>query len=192
MNDTFDTGGASASDWYFTENGQRQGPITTASLLELLRAERISGDTPVWRIGFADWQPLRITALAEHLQDAPPPVAPTHVNNGLVWTLAIAPICYGILAGWRDLEIMQNPYGDHSCARFVALGIPLLLNAALCLLDEQQLRRAGYADKWLTIFGVILAPAYLFLRAKRLRQTPSYGYAWVVSFIISILLSIPH
>lgn len=66
---------------------------------------------------------------------------------------------------------MQNHYGDHSFARFVALGIPLLLNAALCLLDEQQLKRAGYAGKWLTIFGVILAPAYPFLRAKRLRQT---------------------
>ncbi|XIA64292.1 hypothetical protein ACFIOY_36285 [Bradyrhizobium sp. TZ2] len=28
------------------------------------------------------------------------------------------------------------------------------------------------------------------LRAKRLRQTPSYGYAWVVSFIVDILFDI--
>ena len=72
------------------------------------------------------------------------------------------------------------------------MGVPLLLNAALCLLDERQIKRAGYADRWLTIFGIILAPVYLFLRAKRLRQTPSYGYAWVVSFIISIYLLIPY
>lgn len=90
------------------------------------------------------------------------------------------------------MEIMEDPYGDHSFAQFAALGIPLLLNALLCLLDEQQLKRAGYADKWLTLFGILLAPVYLFLRAKRLRRTPSYGYSWVLSFIVSILLSIPH
>jgi hypothetical protein len=87
---------------------------------------------------------------------------------------------------------MEDPLGDHSFAQFVALGLPLLLNATLCLIDEQQLKRAGYVDKWLTLFGILLAPVYLFLRAKRLRQTPTYGYAWVVSLIISILLSISH
>jgi GYF domain 2 len=119
--------------------------------LELLRAEKISGDTPVWRKGLADWQPLRTTHLGAHLEDSPPPVAPTHVNNSLVWTLAIAPIGYAILTGWRDAEIMENPYGDHSFAQFVSLGVPLVLNAAFCLFDERQLKRAGYADKWLTL-----------------------------------------
>ncbi|WP_029583170.1 DUF4339 domain-containing protein [Bradyrhizobium sp. URHD0069] len=192
MSDTVEADGASASNWYFTENGQRKGPITTANLLELLEVEKISGDTPVWLKGLADWQPLRNTELAGRLQDTPPPVAPNFVNNSLVWTLAIAPIGYAFLAGWRDMQIMEDPLGDHSFAQFVALGLPLLLNATLCLIDEQQLKRAGYADKWLTLFGILLAPVYLFLRAKRLRQTPTYGYTWVVSFIVSILLSIPH
>jgi hypothetical protein len=192
MSGTIEADRESTSNWYFTENGQRRGPETTANLVELLKTEKISGDTPVWRKGLADWQPLRNTELAGHLQDTPPPVAPNFVNNSLVWTLAIAPIGYAFLAGWRDTQIMEDPLGDHSFAQFIALGLPLLLNAALCLIDEQQLKRAGYADKWLTLFGVLLAPVYLFLRAKRLRQTPTYGYAWVVSFIISILLSIPH
>ena len=192
MSDTIEANNESTSNWYFTENGQRRGPVTTANLVELLKAETISGDTPVWRKGLADWQPLRNTELAEHLQDTPPPVAPNFVNNSLVWTLAIAPIGYAFLAGWRDMEIMEDPLGDHAFEQFIALGLPLLLNAALCLIDEQQLKRAGYADRWLTLFGVLLAPVYLFLRAKRLRQTPTYGYAWVVSFVVSILLSIPH
>ena len=175
MSDTIEADGASTGNWYFTENGQRRGPVTAAGLLELLQQEKVSGDTPVWRKGLADWQPLRVTDLGAHLQDTPPPVAPTHVNNSLVWTLAIAPIGYVILTGWRDTEIMENPYGDHSLAQFITLAVPLILNAALCLLDERQLRRAGYADKWLTLFGILLAPVYLFLRAKRLRQFPSYG-----------------
>jgi hypothetical protein len=44
MSDTIEAGGASTSDCYFTENGQRRSPVTTASLLELLRAQKISGD----------------------------------------------------------------------------------------------------------------------------------------------------
>lgn len=154
MNDTIEADGASTSNWYFTENGQRKGPIATANLLELLEAEKISSDTPVWRKGLADWQPLRNTELARHLQDAPPPVALNFVNNSLVWTLAIAPIGYAFLAGWRDMQIMEDPLGDHSFAQFVALGLPSLLNATLCLIDERQLKRAGYAGKWLTFFGL--------------------------------------
>jgi GYF domain 2 len=192
MSETIEADGASTNNWYFTENGQRKGPVTAASLLELLRQERISGDTPVWRKGLADWRPLWTTDLGAYLQDTPPPVASTHVNNSLVWILAIAPIGYAILTGWRDTEIMENPYGDHSFAQYVSLGVPLILNAALGLLDERQLKRAGYADKWLTLFGILLAPVYLFLRAKRLRQFPSYGIVWVACFIIGFLLSIPH
>jgi hypothetical protein len=177
--------------WFYTQGGQRKGPVPADELRELLATLTIDGETPVWRKGMSDWQPLRNTEIAAHLKDTPPPVAPTHVNNSLVWTLAIAPIGYAILAGWRDAEIMENPYGDHSLAQFVSLGVPLVLNAALCLLDERQLKRAGYADKWLTLFGILLAPAYLFLRAKRLQQFPSYGIVWVACFVISILMSLP-
>ncbi|MES2028241.1 MAG: hypothetical protein V4477_03605 [Pseudomonadota bacterium] len=74
----------------------------------------------------------------------------------------------------------------------IAILVPVIINAALCIADERQLKRAGYEDKWLTTFGLILAPVYLFLRAKRLGQFPSYGIVWVIMFAISILLSIPH
>jgi hypothetical protein len=192
MSDTTEAAGANNDGWYFTESGQRKGPIATANLLELLRAEKISGDTPVWRKGFADWQPLRATDLGGHLPDSPPPVAPTHVNNGLVWAIAVAPIPYGIFGGFIQALEMDTPVEPHPLLQLTSVFVPVAINAALCLADERQIKRAGYADRWLTLFGVLLAPVYLFLRAKRLRQTPSYGYAWVVSFIITLVLSIPH
>jgi hypothetical protein len=73
------------ADWFFTEKGQRKGPVTASNLLEILRTGAISGDTPVWRKGFSDWQPLRTTEFGACLQDTPPPVAPTNINNALVW-----------------------------------------------------------------------------------------------------------
>ena len=66
--------------------------------------------------------------------------------------------------------------------------IPALANATLCILDEKQLKRAGYNSGWMTLFALLLAPVYLFMRAQRLRQTPSYGYVWIASFIVSIIL----
>lgn len=191
MSNTVEGAATDADDWFFAEQGQRKGPITAASLLELLRTEAIDGDTPVWRKGFADWQPLRTTDLGVYLQDSPPPIAPAHINNALVWTIALAPLAYALFGGFIEAYELQNPYEDHTVLGFLSFLVPAGVNAALCLMDERQLKRAGYSNKWLTLFGIVLAPVYLFLRAKRLRQVPSYGIVWVACFILSILMSIP-
>jgi hypothetical protein len=68
--------------------------------------------------------------------------------------------------------------------------IPLLVNAALCLIDAAQLKRAGYSSGWMTLFALLFAPAYLFMRAQRLRQTPTYGYVWLASFIVSVIVRV--
>lgn len=65
--------------------------------------------------------------------------------------------------------------------------VPLLVNAALCLTGAAQLKRAGYSSGWMTFFALLLAPAYLFMRAQRLRQTPTYVFVWIASFIVSII-----
>jgi hypothetical protein len=56
------------------------------------------------------------------------------------------------------------------------------------LVDAEQLKRAGYSSGWMTLFALLLAPVYLFLRAQRLRQTPTYGFVWIATFLASIVL----
>lgn len=186
MSDTIN--GAETGEWFLTESGQRKGPLSAAALLELLQTQKVNGDTLVWRKGLSEWQPLRATELSVHLQNSPPPIVSSEINNGLVWTLALAPVAYTFLAAYRDLQIYQFPYDSHTFLKLSTFIVPAIVNAALCLLDEQQLKRAGYADKWLTIFGIFFAPAYLFLRAKRLKQTPYYGFVWIVVFVIGTYL----
>jgi hypothetical protein len=94
-----DAANADNHDWYFTEHGQRKGPLSTAQVLEILQSETITGDTLVWRKGLSDWQLLRATELSVYLRNTPPPVAATHVNNALAWTIAVAPIGYMLLTG---------------------------------------------------------------------------------------------
>jgi hypothetical protein len=80
--------------WFYTQGGQHKGPVPADDLHKLLAARTIDGETPIWRKGLASWQPLRTTEVGTQLNDTPPPIAPSHLNNGFVWALAIAPIAY--------------------------------------------------------------------------------------------------
>jgi hypothetical protein len=179
--------------WFYTQGGQRKGPVPADELRELLATLTIDGETPVWRKGLADWQPLRNTEIGAQLKDTPPPIAANHVNNGLVWALAFAPLAYLFVDAALLNYQNSHPAGDTFFEAFLAplsWLVPILTNAALCLVDTEQLKRAGYSSGWLTLFALLLAPVYLFVRAQRLRQTPTYGFVWIGSFIVSIILSV--
>ncbi|MHC2584194.1 DUF4339 domain-containing protein [Bradyrhizobium diazoefficiens] len=182
---------ASDDAWFYAEGGQRKGPVAPDKLRELLAAQTIDGDTPVWRKGLADWQPLRTTEIGTQTKDTPPPIAANHLNNGFVWALAFAPLAYLFV----DVALLSyqnsHPAGGEFFDTFLSplsWLVPVLTNAALCLVDTEQLKRAGYSSGWLTLFALLLAPVYLFVRAQRLRQTPSYGFVWIATFIASIIL----
>jgi hypothetical protein len=177
--------------WFYAQAGQRKGPVSADKLTELLADQTIDGETPVWRNGLTDWQPLRTTAIGAQIKDIPPSVAANHVNNGLVWALAMAPIAYVFV----DVALLSyqnsHPADDTFFEAFLSplsWLVPVVTNAALCLVDTEQLKRAGYSSGWLTLFALLLAPVYLFVRAQRLRQKPTYGFVWIASFIASIIL----
>lgn len=174
--------------WFYTLGGERKGPVAADKLRELLAAQTIDGETPIWRKGLTDWQALRTTEIGTQLKDTPPPVAAAHVNNGLVWALAVAPIAYVLVEVTILAYQMNHQDEDLSFSTALSWVIPLLVNGSLCLLDERQLKRAGYSSGWMTFFALLLAPAYLFMRGKNLRQTPTYGFVWIASFIVSIIL----
>lgn len=43
------------SQWYYVKNGQKEGPVETHQLQQLLQSASISGDSLVWKDGMADW-----------------------------------------------------------------------------------------------------------------------------------------
>lgn len=45
-------------DWFYSENGERRGPISEAALLELSSGGKLVADTLVWREGWSDWRPF--------------------------------------------------------------------------------------------------------------------------------------
>ena len=45
--------------WYFSENGQQQGPVSLAELQAMIRSGRLTIDSLVWRQGMSDWMPVQ-------------------------------------------------------------------------------------------------------------------------------------
>ena len=46
------------TEYYYTNGGERLGPVTTEALTEMLKGGLISGDTLVWRNGMSEWASL--------------------------------------------------------------------------------------------------------------------------------------
>lgn len=67
--------------WFYEDNGERKGPVTADFLLGLSASGAVSGETLVWRDGFADWIPFRESELfdsdsPEENKGAPPMLPP--------------------------------------------------------------------------------------------------------------------
>ncbi|MEM7673812.1 MAG: GYF domain-containing protein [Verrucomicrobiota bacterium] len=42
-------------DWYYEGNGEQQGPVPEAVLIDLYHQGKLTGDSRVWRQGMSDW-----------------------------------------------------------------------------------------------------------------------------------------
>jgi hypothetical protein len=167
---------ATEAKWYYADNGKRVGPIPRTEVEELIKAGKIDGSTSVWS-GEGDWCPAKDTELAGLFAPAegePPPLAGGEVDNRFVW-LAVAVPLVGVI-----VELATGLGGGE------ALGLYLIANIVCCVLDERRLKAAGHeapSSSW-----AILVPAYLWMRASRLKQKRHYFWAWIVAFALSIMV----
>lgn len=77
------------ASWYWSENGQQQGPCDSKQLKELARAGRVQPDSLVWKSGMAEWVAASSVqglfdgvAVAAAAAPAPPPVPPVRPASG--------------------------------------------------------------------------------------------------------------
>jgi len=182
------------NEWYYVVNGARRGPMTADTIKDLLNKKQIEADTQVWRKGMPEWKPLRESDLGDLVAAEPPAISSNHIGNGYVWILALLPLVIGVI------EAVVSASNQEAAVRSLALGfpyhptrglpyqVPLAVNALLGWLDDRRLQQAGYGSRATRVTAVLLAPVYLFLRAKRLRQRPYYAVAWIISMIAGFLV----
>ena len=65
-----------ADQWYYTQNDERQGPVTPEELKELANSGQLKPDDLIWKKGMKDWiEAAKLSGLIpSELADAPPPL----------------------------------------------------------------------------------------------------------------------
>jgi hypothetical protein len=84
--------------WYYGENGQRQGPVSEADLGSLIAAGRIGPATLIWREGMAQWMPLGYVSSQGGLDVLPPSSDYDLLRPATTSGLAIASLVCGIVS----------------------------------------------------------------------------------------------
>ena len=160
--------------WHIEQKGERRGPLSVAQVAEMIRSNQLTRESLSWRPGTADWTPLSNTAFATHFDHEPPPLTGAAVSNGLIWTLAFAPLIGEFIAG------VLAALAHTSINKF--WWVTLALNIGLSLLDERKLRAAGHDTK--KMGGAWFVPVYLYKRSQVLKQNLAYFIVWVVCCVV--------
>ena len=67
----------SEKKWFYTENGERKGPVEKEKIIELIKAGSVTYGALVWTKGLPDWKKLEDTELKSSLDElGPPPLTP--------------------------------------------------------------------------------------------------------------------
>jgi hypothetical protein len=68
-------------DWYCVQGEERKGPFSTSVIKYSIKHGQVNRSTLVWTEGMSDWLPAEETTLAQHFQQAPPPLPQKHPNH---------------------------------------------------------------------------------------------------------------
>jgi uncharacterized protein DUF4339 len=159
--------------WYYAAAGGQKGPLSRPEVSQLIRSGTMNRETSVWCDGMDDWKPAGESALKSEFAPVPivpPPLGGKNVPNGLAWALAFVPLL--------DVIALGN----------VPWSIFFGINTVLCFFDQRRLKKAGHQAPWTA--WIFFVPVYLFVRASKARQRPSYAWVWIACFVLSIAFDV--
>jgi hypothetical protein len=95
-----------ADQWYYAQQGQRQGPVSAQQLKQLASSGQLKPTDQVWKQGMAEWQPaskvqglfllppVRATAVPAPLASEvlPPPVPTANMKGAVVRNVIQSPL----------------------------------------------------------------------------------------------------
>jgi hypothetical protein len=166
-------------NWYYSLNGVRIGPVERQEVENLINDGSLNENTLVWTDTFGpDWR--RIGDLTDfHDSDLPPPLPVSAVNDFWIWLIAFVPVIGAAI---------ETFVTDNNVDTKGAIFGYLIANALFSYLDEKSIRESGRKVPASWGLGLLLVPAYLFLRAKRLDKKQTVLLVWIASFIASVFV----
>jgi len=163
-------------EWFYINNNMRCGPYDKEKISVFIQQGQISKDTLVWKKGMLNWLPAGQTELIHTIKDVVPPMPNNIVSNKYAWTLATIPI----LISWFA-ELIGFP-------TVVVIICAISLNVIFLMLDSDELNKVGInVNNWMWM-GVVLVPAYLFVRASKTNKQYGYAIMWCVMFLFDLII----
>jgi hypothetical protein len=161
--------------WCYVLYGQKNGPIEHEQMLSLIASGVIKPTTSVW-CGGDTWLAAQDTQLSplfvQPTRHEPPALAAQDIDNRYVWMVVAVPIVGALI----ELIAGESLFWVY-----------WIFNIGLCVLDERKLSQAGHLapnKKW-----SLLVPAYLWKRADILGQSKQYVWAWIATWLLSMVLA---
>ena len=137
--------------WYYIINNSKSEACTFDELIELVRINTITRDTPIWHLGQENWVPAIETPLKDYINAFLPKTSPEKVTNIFAWLLAIIPLSVSFIFNVLD----YSEYGTIVC---------IILNIVFILLDFYEFRKANLKIDIGMLLGAFFVPIYLFVR----------------------------
>jgi hypothetical protein len=164
------------TDWHYSDNGGKIGPVTTDELKFMFQRGKISPDTLVWNGSFgADWR--KFSEVSDlYGSDTPPPLPVAQINEFWLWVLALVPLL-GFLGEVAFLEGLNPHWG------LIALAY-LGINCFLIRKDENSIRSSGRTWRLSGVWTGFLVPVYLFGRNRRLQKNQLPLVVWLAALFL--------
>lgn len=163
-------------EWFYISNNVRSGPYQLEAMINFVQTGQITKETLVWKKGMYNWLPASQTELEQALRNTVPPMPKDIVSNKFAWSLATVPI----LVSWF-VEMLGFPF-------WVITISAIALNIIFLMLDSDELNKSGLnVNSWMWM-GVVLVPAYLFVRASKTNKQYGYAITWCIMFILDLLI----
>lgn len=163
-------------EWFYISNNVRSGPYQLEVMINFVQTGQITKETLVWKKGVYNWLPASQTELEQVLRNTVPPMPKDIVSNKFAWSLATVPI----LLSWF-VEMLGFPF-------WVITISTIALNIIFLMLDSDELNKSGInVNSWMWM-GVVLVPAYLFVRASKTNKQYGYAITWCIMFILDLLI----
>lgn len=163
-------------EWFYISNNVRSGPYQLEVMINFVQTGQITKETLVWKKGVYNWLPASQTELEQVLRNTVPPMPKDIVSNKFAWSLATVPILFS----WF-VEMLGFPF-------WVITISTIALNIIFLMLDSDELNKSGLnVNSWMWM-GVVLVPAYLFVRASKTNKQYGYAITWCIMFILDLLI----
>ena len=181
---SFDPSETSTTQFWYSHDGAKHGPVTEAQLLDLIQDKTLCVEDSIWSGDLPDWQKIGDSKFARHSHGLgqPPPLTGGAVNNTFVWFLAFAPLLGDFLAGFL-IGFVLGLTGFQLGVWFET-SIFIVLNVGLCSLDEMKLKAAGHNTE--VLGKTWFVPGYIYKRTILLKQNWAVFVIWCVTLLLSI------